>query len=101
MNKDSQGETQTARAICLRRKEDGREWVSEYCCCCYCSLGLPAARNDKTTQKPPRLTSWSGLLENGGGERSSRETRWLVSVCCSTKTLITKPCPSIAARLDP
>jgi hypothetical protein len=43
-----------------------------------CSLGLPAARNDKTTQKTPGLTSWSVLLENGGGERSSRETRYLV-----------------------
>jgi len=41
------------------------------------TVGLPAARNDKTTQKTSRLTRWHGRLENGGGERSSRETRYL------------------------
>ena len=41
------------------------------------TVGLPAARNDKTTQKTSRLTRWHGRLENGGGERSSRETRHL------------------------
>ena len=43
-------------------EEDGRRVL----------LTHPRARNDKTTratQKTPRLTSWSALLKNGGGER--------------------------------